>query len=163
MRIAVLLLAFVGVMAADPPMPKDSRQARQRPRKEELKKLQGAWELVSYESKSGKNKQVRGRLKIEKDAFSLWGGHGGIRGTLVIDPVAKPKSWDFHCKGKMKETVFRGIYELDADTLRLCFGRDESKRPAAFPGKSGSKEDFSLYVFHRVKPKEEGKAQQRRK
>jgi uncharacterized protein (TIGR03067 family) len=149
-------------MAADASMPKDSRQAKEQARKEELKKLQGAWKAVSYESKSGKNSEPRAQLKIEKDAFSLWIGHGGARGTVVIDPAVKPKSWDFHCKGEEKAPVFRGIYELERETLRLCFGRDESKRPAAFPAKSGSKEDFSLYVFHRVKPKEEGKAQQRR-
>ena len=42
-----------------------------------------------------------------------------------------------------------GIYELDGDTLKVCYAIDGGKRPAEFKAKPGSK--HVLIVFKRLK------------
>jgi uncharacterized protein (TIGR03067 family) len=151
MRAAAVMLVTAGFVAAvDRPAARDLSQAKARAVEQELRKLQGVWLAISFESRSGKNEEVGAGLKIEKDAFALGMGHGMIEGSIVIDPTAQPRSWDFRFKVKDEPQIWLCIYELDGDRLRLCVG-DEKKRPSSFPGKSGSKEDFGLYVFKRAK------------
>jgi hypothetical protein len=96
--------------------------------KEELKRLAGAWDLVSFEIDGGK--------ETVKD------------GRLVIDLTKKPKAIDWVSIKPNEGMKSIGIYELDGDTLKIC-GTDGKERPTGFtPTK---KNGWGLSVYKRAK------------
>jgi uncharacterized protein (TIGR03067 family) len=62
-----------------------------------------------------------------------------------------PKTWDLRFKEEKSDQVLRCIYQLDGDTLKLCWREGGTKRPPAFPGTKGSEDDCLLFVFKRKK------------
>ena len=56
--------------------------------------------------------------------------------TIKLGPSAKPKTIDLTEKNKK---VSLGIYELDGDTLKLCFSEPGTERPKTFESPKGSK------------------------
>jgi uncharacterized protein (TIGR03067 family) len=57
-----------------------------------------------------------------------------------IDAARNPKTIDLEIMaGEYKGIVYLGIYELDGDTLRLCFALpDRPVRPSEFSASKGS-------------------------
>jgi uncharacterized protein (TIGR03067 family) len=69
-----------------------------------------------------------------------------------VNPSAKPASIDFeHTRGALKGKVWKGIYLLDGDTLKICDNAPnlEADRPVAFETKRGS--GSILITFERAK------------
>jgi uncharacterized protein (TIGR03067 family) len=66
-------------------------------------------------------------------------------GTIKVDPSKKPPHIDL-TTGKQGDPPMFGIYEIDGDTLKWCFGR---KRPEKFESAEGS--DATLIIMKRVK------------
>jgi len=61
-------------------------------------------------------------------------------GTWSIDTSAKPKGMTITgVKGPNSGKVFPAIYELDADTLRVCYDLSGGKRPIEFKTTPGTK------------------------
>jgi uncharacterized protein (TIGR03067 family) len=58
----------------------------------------------------------------------------------TLDPTKTPKAIDFEItSGTYKGVVYLGIYELDGDTLRICFAMpDRPVRPTEFTAGKGS-------------------------
>ena len=50
--------------------------------------------------------------------------------------------------GPNKGSVYLCIYEIDGDTLKVCFDPEGKKRPTEFKGESGAQ---TLVVYKRVK------------
>src|SRR5262249_36796346 len=75
-------------------------------------------------------------------------GLRGLNGVVTIDPSKNPK-WMEHTflDGKL---VYKGIYDLKGDTLRLLMGLPGGERPTEFKTKEGEK--LWLRTFERVKP-----------
>jgi uncharacterized protein (TIGR03067 family) len=95
--------------------------------------LQGAW-TFEFQELSGErlpDAQLRSAILVfEGDRFTVTaGGELVHRGTLQnIDPVQK--AMDAHvAEGLAAGTTMLGVYELDGDTLRVCFDMEGRQRP----------------------------------
>ena len=120
----------------------------------EVKKFQGTWTFES--SESGGKKLPAGELKgfiliFEGNKHTVKKGDDVIQvGTQKIDPSKSPKTIDVTMtEGPNKGTVMLGIYEIDGDTLKVCFDPQGKKRPTEFKSAPGS--DNFVNVHKRVK------------
>jgi uncharacterized protein (TIGR03067 family) len=121
----------------------------------DVQRIQGDWALVSA--------QVDGRdgAKDAKDAlFTIQGDKLTIAFTnqdgneerkpameLTLTPETAPKRIDLVPEGGPgKGMLMPGIYELDGDVLKICFGEH---RPKEFTAKQGSKQ--AMWVLKRMK------------
>lgn len=109
----------------------------------ELKKFQGAWKFES--SESGGQKIPAEQLKdfvltFDGAKHTVKNGTEVIQaGTQTIDPSKSPKAIDVTLtEGAMKGMVLLGIYEIDGDTLKVCFDMGNKKRPVEFKSPPGS-------------------------
>ena len=120
----------------------------------ELKNFQGNWNIES--SVTGGTEisadQLKGFILIfEGDKHTLKFGDKVFQvGTLKLDPSKSPKTVDVTMtEGPDKGTTMLGIYEIDGDTLRVCFDPQGKKRPTEFKSAAGS-QNF-VNVHKRVK------------
>ena len=120
----------------------------------EAMKFQGEWNIES--SITGGTEipadQLKGFLLIyEGDKHTLKFGDKVFQvGTQKIDPSKSPKTIDMTMiEGPQKGAVMLGIYEIDADTLKVCFDPQGKNRPTEFKSEAGS-QNF-LNVHKRVK------------
>jgi uncharacterized protein (TIGR03067 family) len=109
--------------------------------KDELKKLEGTWTMVSREAKGKKTPEgllKKWRLTIKGDQWTANYPGGVDRATIRIDPTKDPKTMDLTFRGPGGGKVLtRGIYKLvsttEGDTLTLCReGRRGRPRPKGF-------------------------------
>ena len=120
----------------------------------ELKKLHGVWTFESVVA--GGQKAPADDLKgltliFEGDKYTVKKGDEVIQvGTQKLDPSKSPKAVDVTIiEGLNKGTSMLGIYEIDGDTLKVCFDEDGKKRPKQFKSPAGSK--TFVNVHKRVK------------
>jgi len=120
----------------------------------EVKKFQGAWTIES--SVTGGKELSAAELKefiltFEGDKHTLKRGDDVFQvGTQKIDPSKSPKTIDVTItEGPNKGKVMLGIYEIDGDTMKVCFDPQGKKRPTEFKSAAGS-ENF-VNVHKRVK------------
>jgi uncharacterized protein (TIGR03067 family) len=69
-----------------------------------------------------------------------------------LTTTTKPRAIDFTFASPadpQKTQVFKGIYELKGDKLKVCYGTDGVERPKTFASKEGSK--LILITFRRLK------------
>jgi len=115
--------------------------------------LQGTWQVLAAQRNARAANDLQShRLTFAGDRFTVR-SQGGVvyQGTYRIDTSQKPATIDFkHTAGKAKGQMWRGIYEMDGDTLRICDNaEDVSKpRPTAFVSEPG----LVLLDFKRAKP-----------
>ena len=121
----------------------------------DLKQLQGTWTVVAL-TESGRKappEALKGtRMTVKDTAYRFVGGEDNYQGNLKLDPTQSPKHLDatfVDDSGAEKGKAY-GIYELQGDTLKLCW-RDKSKdRPTEFA--STPKSGLRLIVLQRDKP-----------
>jgi uncharacterized protein (TIGR03067 family) len=124
---------------------------------DDFKKLQGTWALVSVEPVAKKlSQEDLDRIKfIFKDTSLTITGlipkdsdpkkYKGVE-SFKIDPSKKPKEIDL----KLTDGDVRlGLYELDGDNLKICFGI-ERMRPTKV-AVDPSRKDVQLWVLKRQK------------
>lgn len=145
MRIALVVL-LGGFALAPSATPADDEPDAAR----EMKKFQGTWTFES--SESGGQKLPADQLKdlvlvFEGAKHTVKHGTEVIQvGTQTIDPSKKPKAIDVTLtEGPMKGAVLLGIYELDGDTLKVCFDLGGKKRPTEFKSPPGSQTFFNVH------------------
>ena len=119
----------------------------------ELRKFRGTWRFESVEA--GGKVQPGAAFK---DMTVTFDGHKYVvkKGDDVIqactqklDPSKSPKTLDVTVtEGLNKGAVILGIYEISADTLKVCFDPEGKKRPTQFKSASGSQ---TLVVHRRMK------------
>lgn len=116
--------------------------------------LQGTW-LAATAELAGKPfpDEVRKSIKlvIKDDTYTVTVGKQPDRGTVKLNPGAKPKEMDVTgTDGPNKGKTFRAIYELDGDTLRICYDLSGKGRPTEFKTKEGTQ--LFLVTYKREKP-----------
>jgi len=127
--------------------------SKEDPTKRDWEKLQGVWTLVAAEIDGGKSEvgaKFSMRVEIKGDKYELTHVEEGkkekTRGAIKVDPSQKPKAVDF----RYKQLGLKGIYELDGDSLKVCFHLVEGEpRPKEFSAKKGSRQ--ALMVWKREK------------
>lgn len=120
----------------------------------ELKKFQGVWTVDSLESGGKKIPAETMKdmtLSCEGDKYTVKNGKDVIQvGIQKLDPSKSPKTLDATViEGYGKGEVKPGIYEIDGDTLKVCFDEAGKKRPTEFKTADGSQ--TTLVVYKRVK------------
>jgi uncharacterized protein (TIGR03067 family) len=74
-----------------------------------------------------------GKIDIKGDKLTVRLATGMVELKLTLDPAKSPKTVD--AKGSKGEVVFRGIYEVGKDSLRLCISPTD-ERPKEFKDSS---------------------------
>jgi uncharacterized protein (TIGR03067 family) len=117
--------------------------------KAEMKKMEGTWRLVSAISDGKPRPDDRLKaITIAIKADGTWVENDGketFEATFTVDPAKSPKTANFVNKsGSMKGITCLEIYEIDGDTMKLCFvsvptGKESTKeRPSKFASEAGS-------------------------
>jgi uncharacterized protein (TIGR03067 family) len=89
-------------------------------------------------------------LDIADGAYTVKVGDVVDKGTLKIDPAAKPKAMDIiGTDGPNKGKTFLAIYELKGDTLRICYDLAGKARPTEFF--TSKDRPFFLAIYQRAK------------
>jgi uncharacterized protein (TIGR03067 family) len=129
MRMRLIAIAAVALCLA-PDAPIDAA-------KEEQEKLQGVWALASSErdGRAEPGDAANGlELEFAADTFRFRLPAGARHPQpYKLDPGAKPKAIDWLAGGKHGPSKsLLGIYELDGDTLEICWGNEGGERPKEF-------------------------------
>jgi uncharacterized protein (TIGR03067 family) len=143
-------LCLVMMLAAGPVAADEPAAAR-----DDLKRLEGAWEAESVE-RDGRPEPPAAvserRLRVEAGRWALPQGPGGAVvawSRVAVDPGASPKAITLTAESsKGQRVVSEGVYELDGDTLRVCF---PTKRGGPRPAKVEAKAGVVLEVWKREK------------
>lgn len=132
----------------------DKKEPEGDPVKREAGLLRDTWNFVSVEQGGVKQpRRKRGEelqtITIDGNKFEVKRGDTVLQtGTYTFDPAKKPKTIDLAvAEGEGKGTVRPGVYELDGDTLKLCFDPQGKKRPAGF--ESAAESGHTLAVLQR--------------
>lgn len=116
--------------------------------------IQGIWLPSSAEL--GEKKfpdEVRKSIKlvVEGDKYTVTVGDKVDKGTVKLDPKAKPKELDITgTEGPNKGKTIRAIYEREDDTLRVCYDLSGKSRPKEFETEAGTQ--LFLVTYKREKP-----------
>jgi uncharacterized protein (TIGR03067 family) len=117
--------------------------------KDDLKALEGTWDLIHFE-RDGKE------VKLQKDTRAINTGAKFVvkrgdeviaAGTMKVDPSKKPKASETtYTEGPDKGKTFKGIYQIDGDTVKFCrAGSPDDARPTEFKTKPGSGQLMAVY------------------
>jgi len=147
MRIALVTLLCTVALAAIGARADDKADVEN-----ELKKFQGTWTFESVET-GGKEVPAAAfkgiTVTFEGDRYTVKKGDDIIQvATQKLDPSKSPKTLDVTvAEGPHKGAVMLGIYEISADTLKVCFDPEGKGRPTQFKSASGSQ---TLVVHKRM-------------
>jgi uncharacterized protein (TIGR03067 family) len=118
-----------------------------KPVKEELKKLQGEWVIVSVEPATKADGEQSQRVVV---TGSEWKTTRTPRAfTVRVDNGKSPKHLDLVSDAKGKERTWQGIYKIEGDKLTFCRANAAGtgvKRPTEFKAGPG----VELMVFKRA-------------
>ena len=124
----------------------------------DAEKIQGTWTVADVErggSKMPESLRTKMQVIIKDGSMAIVVDKDdpktkGEEAKLELDPSTKPKSLQMTSPDKDKPTV-RGIYELEGDTLKMCWRMNGGARPSAFGTVPQS--DLILFVLNRVTTK----------
>jgi len=126
----------------------------------ELKKLQGAWQVIRWEDESGQPASADEMkdfiLSFDGDVLTMRKGKDdpGTKCQFRIDPAKLPKWIDMGMPAISEgATVLEGIYSLDGDALSLCItsglmNNVPPPRPTEFKTKPNEK--YAVLVLTRI-------------
>ncbi len=98
--------------------------------------LQGKWIVKSFEYNGAEVDRLKDAVREFKNGkYSLSPTSGeAIEGSVTLDTSKSPKSIDLDVNGR----ILKGIYQLDGDTLKLCYNLSSEERPTEFVSKPDS-------------------------
>ena len=117
--------------------------------KTEYERFAGTWRFRSAEFE-GKKEPVENfkefRLILKGDRYTVKAGSLTFGGTYKVDVTKKPKHIDVtHTDGPQKGQIMKGIYELEADTYKVCMALPGKERPTDFTAGAGSERTLSVW------------------
>jgi uncharacterized protein (TIGR03067 family) len=120
----------------------------------ELKKFHGDWSFESVEvgGQKAPADQFKGvTITFTGDTYAVKKGDEVLQGgRQKLDPSKTPKAIDVTItEGPNKGAVMLGIYEIDAETFKVCFDEEGKQRPKEFKSPPGSQ--TFVNVHKRVK------------
>lgn len=127
-----------------------ARPEDNKPVEKDMARLQGEWSLVSGtadgfpipESMLPDSKRV---CKGDELTATV-GGQLVLKARITIDPSRRPKTIDYDViDGPTKGKKHLGIYELDGDVFKSCFGAPGAGRPTSFVSKQGDKQTSTVW------------------
>jgi len=78
-------------------------------------------------------------LKLDNGKYEVFVGDKPDRGTYSLDTASQPKGMSITgTEGPNRGKTFPAIYELEGDTLRICYDLSGAKRPAEFKTVAGT-------------------------
>jgi len=124
------------------------------PPRTDLDAIQGTWTLVAMETEGHEADPEDFKdytATYEGNRLTLRAGDRvRRRGIITLAPDRKPRAvntWDQD--GPYEDQTVPGIYELQGDTLKLCFARPGQERPKEFSTKSGTA--FLVCTYKKLK------------
>jgi uncharacterized protein (TIGR03067 family) len=117
----------------------------------------GTWTIVSAEMAGQKmpeemTKSVK--LVIKGDTYAVTAGEETEKGTSKADASAKPKKLDITASdGANKGKTIQAIYELDGDTMRVCYDVSGKTRPTEFKSAPGTTTFLVTYKREKAEAK----------
>lgn len=106
----------------------------------DLREMRGTWVMTvrhadPAKAKAGARQQEDVTFIIDDGKLAIHGDHIHQEMTFTLDPSTTPKSIDLASPqlGKLS-----GIYQIQADSLKICISPDVRKRPTEFPIESES-------------------------
>jgi uncharacterized protein (TIGR03067 family) len=118
--------------------------------KKDLALLQGEWSMVSG-SADGQPlpaemvKEMK-RVCQGDQVTSTRAGQIFFKAKVTIDPSKNPKTIDYDMlEGFTKGKKQLGIYEINGDTFKSCFGAPGAERPSDFATKPGDQGTFTVW------------------
>lgn len=115
-------------------------------------KADGTWTVAAAELAGKKmDELVKGTKLVIKDGkYTVTTDGATDKGTVKVDASAKPRTMDVTgTEGPNKGKTILAIYELDGDTLNVCYDLSGKARPTAFETKPNTA--LFLAVYKRVK------------
>ena len=148
MRVALMALLGAFVLGVWSEMDAGAQPDAQK----ELNRFHGTW---TFQSVQTGGKELADQFKdmtvvFEGDKYTVKKGNQVIQvATQKLDPSKSPRWLDaVVVEGVNKGSAVVGIYEVDADTLKVCFDPEGKKRPTEFKASSGAQ---TLIVHKRKK------------
>ncbi|HYT61420.1 MAG TPA: TIGR03067 domain-containing protein [Haliangiales bacterium] len=110
--------------------------------RKDMAQLQGEWSMVSGTADGFPipDTMLPNSKRVCKgdELTATVGGQLVMKARITIDPSKKPKTIDYDViDGPTKGKRHLGIYELDGDTFKSCFGAPGAERPTDFTSKPG--------------------------
>ena len=114
-------------------------------RADDLKDMEGTW-LVTIHEVSGKKlgdeqiKKSESTIIIKDGKYqNVFMGKTISEGTLKLDSTKKPKTMDaLVAEGPGKGKSMLGVFELNGDSMTVCFAQVDKERPTGLKTDEGS-------------------------
>ena len=119
--------------------------------KKEQEKFEGTWSLVKITGGKGPRKDKETRVIFKGDKITFKSGTESDEATYSVDPTKKPKAFNLHIVKDDKKVTFKGIYEFDGDTLKICQFDDDKKSMESRPKELVANEETTVAVLKRDK------------
>jgi uncharacterized protein (TIGR03067 family) len=119
--------------------------------KKDLKAFEGTWTVAELQvnGKKATEEEVKNfetKLTFKDNKLTLTLEGQTFEGTVTIDPSKTPKTVDVKAKNRRGDQVeSHGIYEIDKDTLKVCYVTGSKERPKEFKSTEGSGAFYTVY------------------
>jgi uncharacterized protein (TIGR03067 family) len=119
--------------------------------KQDLEKLQGEWTMVMGEIEGqAMPEQMRAtarRVAKDDETTITIGGQLFMKAKFTVDPSKSPKAIDYNMTGGPTSGKTQlGIYEIDGERVKFCFGSPGKERPTNFKTEAGDGRTLSVWA-----------------